>query len=118
LIYAVDDMPDLIELYTALLEASGCVVRAFSHRAKALAALMTGAETPDLLITDYRNASMPVDRFIDGCLRVHPGLRILMVSGYAGADARLSPAGAVRYLPKPFTSEEFRREVANALAGC
>src|SRR5882672_7526600 len=39
-IYVVDDEEGLTELYTVLLEANGYIVRAFNHRAEALAALM------------------------------------------------------------------------------
>jgi CheY-like chemotaxis protein len=35
LIYAVDDVPELTELYTTLLEAAGYIVRAFNDRAEA-----------------------------------------------------------------------------------
>src|SRR5580765_3446636 len=53
LIYAVDDVPDLTELYTTFLEATGHIVRAFNDRSEALAALKADRTKPDLLITDY-----------------------------------------------------------------
>src|ERR1700761_1468562 len=60
LIYAVDDMRCLTDLYTLVLEAAGYFVKAFNDRAEALAALKLDIEKPDLLITDYRNTSVPV----------------------------------------------------------
>src|SRR5690349_10458154 len=59
-IYVVDDMPDLTELYTAVLEGTGYTVRAFNDRNEALEALKTDERKPDLLITDQLCGSMPV----------------------------------------------------------
>jgi CheY-like chemotaxis protein len=115
LIYAVDDVPEITELYIAFLEATGCTVRAFNDRAEALAALEAGSTKPDLLITDYLGLSMPVDRFLKRCRLACPTLRILMASGFDQLDAGLSQAPD-RYLQKPFTPEEFRQEVIAALA--
>jgi CheY-like chemotaxis protein len=115
LIYAVDDVPEITELYAAFLEATGCTVRAFNDRAEALAALEADHRKPDLLITDCLGLSMPVDRFLKRCRLACPTLRILMASGFDQLDAGLSQAPD-RYLQKPFTPEEFRQEVIAALA--
>ena len=112
LIYAVDDVPELTGLYTALLEASGYRVRTFNDRAEVVAAL----RKPELLITDCLGHSMPVERFMCHCLDVHPTLRVLMVSGFSKTDGEIRRARPDRFIQKPFTSEEFRREVSAALA--
>jgi len=111
----VDDVTDLTELYTALLAATGYIVRAFNDRAEALAALKADRMKPDLLITDYLGLSMRVDRFIRHCLVVHPTLRILMASGFSRTDMRFSQARPDRFIQKPFTPEELRQEVRAAL---
>jgi DNA-binding NtrC family response regulator len=116
LIYAVDDMRCLTELYSLVLEAAGYAVRIFNDRAQALAALKAGAEKPDLLITDYRNTSMAVERFMHECLIVHPALRILMASGLTRPYIRLSHVRPDRFIQKPFTPEELLQEVERALA--
>jgi CheY-like chemotaxis protein len=115
LVYAVDDVREIRELYITFLETTGCSVRAFSDRAEALATLEAASTKPDLLITDYLGLSMPVDRFMERCRRACPTLRILMASGFDQIDAGLSQAPD-RYLQKPFTPEEFRQEVIAALA--
>ena len=116
-IYVVDDLSDLTEWYTTLLEATGYIVRAFNDRTEALAALQEDSTKPDLLITDYvgLGLSMRVDRFIHHCLVVHPTLRILMASGYSQTDMRFSQARPDRFIQKPFTPEEFRQAVRAAL---
>jgi DNA-binding NtrC family response regulator len=57
---------------TLLLEAAGYVARAFNDRAEALAALKADKRKPELLITDYRGLSMPVEPFMQQCLAAHP----------------------------------------------
>jgi CheY-like chemotaxis protein len=119
-IYVVDDLPDLTEWYTTLLEATGYIVRAFNDRTEALAALQADRTKPDLLITDYLGLglSMRVDQFIHHCLVVHPTLRILMASGCSQTDMRFSQARPDRFIEKPFTPEEFRQAVRAALTAC
>ena len=116
LIYAVDDMRCLTELYTLVLEAAGYAVRAFNDRAQALAALKADVEKPDLLITDYRNTAVPVERFMRECLSIHPTLRILMASGLALTHIRLFEMRPNRFIQKPFTPHELVREVERTLA--
>jgi DNA-binding response OmpR family regulator len=116
LIYAVDDAPELTELYTILLEGTGYVVRAFNDRAKALTALKAEKTTPDLLITDCAGNSMSIDRFLACCLGIHPTLRVLMASGYNQTEVRFFKARPERFIQKPFTAEEFLRRVRATLA--
>jgi CheY-like chemotaxis protein len=116
LIYAVDDAPELTELYTILLEGTGYIVKAFNDRARALTALKAERAKPDLLITDCVGPSMSLDRFLECCLVVYPSLRILMISGYSQTDIRFPEAGWDRFIQKPFTIEEFLRRVRATLA--
>jgi DNA-binding NtrC family response regulator len=116
LIYAVDDMACLTELYALVLEASGHSVRGFNDRRAALAALKSEREKPALLITDYRNVSMPLDRFLQECVASHPSLRILMATGFGHNHAWFSAITPDRFLQKPFTPEELQKEVRAALA--
>jgi len=116
-IYVVDDKPALTDLYTRLLEAAGCILRTFNDRIEALAALRQENKKPDLLITDYRGFSMPVEQFMHECLALHPGLRILMASGFSQSDLRFSEARPHRFIEKPFSVEELLDEVSAALAG-
>jgi DNA-binding NtrC family response regulator len=115
LIYVVDDNKDLTVLYTAFLRHAGFFVRTFNERAEALASLQAGTIKPQLLITDYQGGSVPVERFIGDCRAVHPALRILMASGFHQMDMLFSCVRPNHFLQKPFTAEEFLREVRAAL---
>jgi CheY-like chemotaxis protein len=116
-IYAVDDVPRLTELYSSLLETTGYVVTTFNDRGKALEALAGERKKPSLLITDYIGLSMPIDDFMQGCRAVHADLRILMASGFHEKDMRPLRVKPNRFIQKPFTPEELRREVRAALNG-
>ena len=115
LIYVVDDMPDLTGLYSTVLEETGYRVRAINDRAEAVAALKADRTKPDLLITDYLGHAMPIDRFLQECLVVHPALRILMASGFRQVHVQFSRARPERFIQKPFTLAEFRQEIKAAL---
>jgi DNA-binding NtrC family response regulator len=117
MIYAVDDVFWLTQLYTLVLEAAGCRVEAFNDRAEALTALKENRTKPDLLITDDLGHTMPVEQFMQHCRVVHPSLRILMASGYSRMNARFSQARPDRFLQKPFTPDELQREVRATLTG-
>jgi CheY-like chemotaxis protein len=116
LIYVVDDMPCLTELYTLVLEAAGHRVKAFTNRHTALTSLQEEHEKPTLLITDFRNASMHTDRFLQECIAVHPHLRILMATGFGYRYQWFSSVTPDRILQKPFTPEQLQQEVHAALA--
>jgi CheY-like chemotaxis protein len=111
LIYVVDDLPCLAELYVVLLEADGFRVRAFGNRKAACAALNAGEEKPSLLITDYRNTSMSTDQFLGDCHALHSSLRILMATGFDRCHARTVAVTPHRFLQKPFTPDELRAAV-------
>jgi len=114
-IYVVDEAEGQAELYTLFLKGTGCIVRAFNDRAEALVALMKDRTRPDLLITDYLGESMPIDRFLQYCLVVHPSLRILMATELGQKDVRASCVRPDRFIQKPFTADEFLQEVRAAL---
>jgi DNA-binding response OmpR family regulator len=115
-IYVVDDEPRLTELYTIFLEAAGYLVKAFTNRVEALAALEGERRKPDLLVTDYFGSSMLADGFMRRCLIVHPNLRILMASGLSQRDVHFFSVRPDRFIQKPFNAEEFLREVRAVLA--
>lgn len=114
-IYVVDEAEGLTELYTLFLKGTGFIVRAYNHRADALAALAADRMRPDLLITDYVGDSMPVDRFLQRCRVVHPSLRILIVSELSQRDVMSCCVRHDRFIQRPFTADEFLQEVRAAL---
>jgi DNA-binding NtrC family response regulator len=117
LIYAVDDLPCLTELYALILNASGYVVKGFHDRRAALASLSAAEEKPVLLITDLHNPTMRIEPFLKECAALHPALRILMATGFSYHHAWCFSVRPDHFLQKPFTPEELRQAVAATLAG-
>jgi len=116
IIYAVDDMPCLTELYGLVLGKSGYVVKGFHDRRAALNTLCTAQTKPVLLITDLHNPTMRIESFLEQCVAARPGLRILLVSGFGCHPAWCFSVKPDRFLPKPFTPEELRETVEIMLA--
>ena len=116
LIYAVDDLPCLVELYAVVLNASGYVVKCFHDRRTALASLRTAEEKPVLLITDLHNPTLRTESFLQECVAIHPALRILMATGFGYNQARSVSSIPNRFLQKPFMPEELREAVDATLA--
>jgi hypothetical protein len=115
LIYVVDDLPRLTDLYTRLLGAT-YIVETFNDRTKALESLQADCRTPALLITDYLGFSVPINHFIQSCRRIHPSLRILMASGFNKSEMRFLGTKPDHFIQKPFTSDEFQRAVEEVLS--
>ncbi len=115
LVYVVDDMLDITELYHALLNPLGCFVKSFNDRVEALVALQAEHRIPDLLITDYISRTMSADEFMIRCRGAHPDLRILMISGFDQTELQLSNIHADGFLHKPFAAEEFEAAVNGML---
>ena len=115
LIYAVDDMPCLTELYGLVLHAAGYQVKCFRDRHAALAGI--AAKKPALLITDLHNPTMRIEPFLEKCVAAHPPLRILMATGFGYHRAWCFSVTPDRFLQKPFTPGELKRAVEATLAG-
>jgi len=116
IIYAVDDMPCLTELYGLILGKAGYVVKDFHDRPAALDSLRAAQTKPVLLITDLRNPTMRIEPFLEQCVAARPGLRILLVTGFSYHRAWCFSVKPDRFLPKPFTPEELRETVETMLA--
>ena len=114
-VYVVDEEEGLVELYTLFLKETGCIVRAYNHRAYALAALVADRARPELLITDYDGDSMRFERFLQRCLLVQPSLRILTASELSQTEVQSLGVTTDAFIQKPFTADEFVREVKTAL---
>jgi CheY-like chemotaxis protein len=116
-ILVAEDDPSVRELVTRVIQASGHQVRAVADGAFALEAL--GEEEFDLLVTDI---VMPRLDGIALALKLgksHPDLPILMMTGYAHERQRAHDLDVLvhRVLTKPFTLDQFRIALADALSG-
>ncbi len=112
----VDDDPITLKQLRRILENQGYRVSAFSTPQRVLQHL---EKTPcDLLISDVK---MPAMSGMDLMTQVRgrfPAVEVILVSGYATLDGAVAATkeGAFHYLAKPFTPEQLRQRVQEALA--
>ncbi len=113
----VEDDPGVRETGARALAGAGyrLLVAASATEAAEAAARLAGAL--DLLVTDVILPDRPGPVLAEELARARPGLRILLVSGYAGdlLAGRGLLGGAVDLLPKPFTGAELLARVRAAL---
>jgi CheY-like chemotaxis protein len=115
LILIVEDEVDLAATCVRLLRRSGYAVVAVGSRAAALAAL--GDAPPAVLVSDVRLPDGDGLDVVRAAAGMQPSVPAVVMTGRASEAGRVAArdAGAVAYLPKPFTSESFARHVERAL---
>jgi len=111
-ILLVDDLDDVRDATTSVLEAAGYVVAAAATDEQALS-LLAGDPAPDLLVTDIvlgRRANGFV--LAQQAVRIRPGLKVLYTTGYTGKleDLYAAVPGS-RMLRKPYRAHELLREI-------
>ena len=113
----VDDDPQILDLFGALLEKAGYEVIKAEHALAAVAAVVRSA--PDLILADIR---MPI---VDGKelaheLKSHPDSRQIPVIAVTGYDAPGTKESALKagyddYITKPIDAKTFPDQVAGFL---
>jgi DNA-binding response OmpR family regulator/DNA-binding CsgD family transcriptional regulator len=118
-VLVVDDEPDMVELIRVNLESEGHEVLS-AHQGDVVMDRVR-EDRPDIVLLDV---NMPgLDGFsvlseIKAAADVAT-IPVVMVTGRAATEDRIRGGieGAVRYLTKPFSADELRREVVAALEG-
>ena len=116
-ILLVDDDPQILEVFAALLEEAGYEVEQAEHALAAVAAIVRAP--PDLILADIR---MPI---VDGLglvreLKAHADSRqipVIAVTGYDNPETREAAlkAGYDDYITKPIDPRRFPRQIARIL---
>ncbi len=116
-ILVVDDEADVRALTAEMLEEDGHVVLVAADGAEALRVL---EERPvDLLLADYVMPGMNGVELMRRAVQARPGLRVMLVTGYAELGGAEGMAGlrTEQVLRKPFRSGELLRRVDLVLGG-
>src|SRR5690242_3984557 len=95
LIYLVDDEELLLDMAEVALQPHGYALRRFQDPEAALDAMRQERTKPALLLTDYAMDSMNGIELSVKAKASYPELKILMVSGTAGAEIILQAPGTV-----------------------
>jgi signal transduction histidine kinase/ActR/RegA family two-component response regulator len=110
-----DDDGDVLALLGTLLRESGHTVWEANNPALALQILER--ERPiDLLLVDYAMPEMTGPAVIDRAQTCQPGLKALLITGYAEA-LRARRISGTPVLPKPFKVADLSRRIAEVLLG-
>jgi len=116
-VLVIDDDPDTVDLFTAILSDAGYEVVGALTGGDGL--MVLEVESPDIILLDLK---MPGVHGMDVLRRLRmarPDIPVIIVSGQA--DAELARAtlrrGAVDYIRKPIDLEHLLRATAAALAG-
>lgn len=120
-VLVVDDEEDIRHLVKVNLEMDGHQVMLARDGAEALDAVR--ATPPDVMILDLMMPKVDGWKVLETVKR-EPNLDIqnipiLMLTAHDSPENRMRGGieGAIRYLAKPFSAEELRREVKDAIAG-
>ena len=114
-ILVVDDEPGVLSFVASTLSEAGYAVASAADPGEALR-LLTAAPAPDLLLTDFSMPAMTGLELAERARMAHADLRVLIISGWADADALEKSAARPRLLWKPFDERVLLEVVKNALA--
>ncbi|OIQ01354.1 MAG: Fis family transcriptional regulator [Syntrophobacteraceae bacterium CG2_30_61_12] len=115
-ILMVDDDPIALKQMRRILGKEGHQVRGYTSPLKGLNSLKT--QGCDLLVTDLRMAEMDGLELLQAAKRECPLLEVILVTGYPSLDGAVEAvkSGAYHYLAKPFSPDQLRSTVEQALA--
>lgn len=114
-ILVVDDEASIRELLTRTLALTEYDVEAVADGATGLDRLRLGSY--DLLLADLRMPGMDGLTLIREARRLHPGLRVIIITGYSSESSAIEAVNlaVVGYLVKPFRVPQVLTAVARAL---
>ena len=117
-ILVVDDEKIICEIVSRLLEDEGFLCITAHSGEAALEWLRANQPWPDLFIVDIQFGGMSGTEFALEAMQLHPGARVLYISGYSQSMLRGDQylGNSSRFLPKPFTHKQLMRSVRQLLA--
>lgn len=114
-IIIVDDEAIVLKNLRRILEKSGYIVSTCINPVKALEYIQN--ESYDVVISDIKMPYMDGLSFLNRVKSIAPEIEVILITGYASIDGAIKATkhGAYHYLPKPFTPDQIRQKVENAL---
>ena len=109
-VLVVDDHAEVRSATVGMLEELGHVVSQAPLGQEALAVLEGNGEC-DLLITDYAMPNMSGTELVKEARKLKPGLRSMIITGYADNDALASSLKDIAVLSKPFSLEKLAQAI-------
>jgi len=116
LILAVDDEEPLLRMTSLVLESFGYRVLLAANGAEAIALFARHRAEIKVVLTDMTMPVMDGASVIRKIREIEPDVPVIVASGL-GAPPASQVAGAVRFLPKPYTANTLLKAVTEALRG-
>ncbi|MEW5913425.1 MAG: sigma-54 dependent transcriptional regulator [Thermodesulfobacteriota bacterium] len=115
-IMVVDDEVPTLKSLRRILEKQGHRVSTYSNPVRALELL--AEQSFDVLISDLRMPHLDGLELLERAKLAAPEMEVIIITGYASLDGAVEATkkGAYHFLAKPFTPEELRQRVDQALA--
>lgn len=117
-VFIVDDNPDLVMLYTELLQHHECeVVDSASNGNEAVEKFSLFMIRPDLIIMDHQ---MPKKCGIEAAkeiFAIEPDARIVFISGDKHIETEVRRLGIDNFISKPFNTDTFSQLICNVCNG-
>lgn len=113
-IFVVEDDAEVRRFIIECLESHGCTINYAANGHDALASLADAR--PDLLMVDFAMPGMNGAELVQRSWQLHPGLPVLMATGYADMETveKIIPPECV--LHKPFRSEDLLTAINSVLS--
>lgn len=117
-IVIIDDELITLKRLRRILEKQGYHISAFTSPRRVLDHLKNNP--CDLVISDVKMPGMNGFELMARVRNRHPDIEFILITGFASLDdaVQATKEGAFHYLAKPFTPEQLRERVAQALARC
>lgn len=113
-ILVVDDMLDVLELNSILLEQNGCKVIKATNGVEALEAINSAPNLVDLVVSDIRMPMMDGLELTRRIKQTKPETPVILCSGLA--DANWKAAGADDFVAKPYSVSDLLEKILELLA--
>jgi DNA-binding NtrC family response regulator len=114
----VEDDDSVRQLAARALESAGHAIETASDGDEGLSRIVEADGAFDLVVSDIRMPAMDGIEMAKAAAGRFPGLRIMLVTGYADQRERAAELDGIvlEVLPKPFTLASIRETVARLLA--
>ena len=115
-LFVVDDDPFILKTIRQIFKTSDYELQLFDSGYGALDALEH--TIPDLVLLDINMRGLDGIQVLKRVKERNPDILVIIITGFATIESAIEAmrAGAYDYIQKPFTPEQMRRLVANALA--
>ena len=114
-VLVVDDESSTLRSLRRILEKEGYRVATYANPVRALERLE--AEPFDVLVSDLRMPQLSGLELLDRVKQTSPAMEVIIITGYASLESAVEATkkGAYQFLAKPFTPDDVRLKVAQAL---